>query len=768
MRQTIIFSTLFLFSIIATGQNAFYDAVTLKRFLLNKNLSIDNNKSEQTIVLSQKIMSLKADIPTINDTSLVRKKTDTLTNLENALKASKGLTRDTLSDILSKYFPGIDITNAASAATKANANPFFNDLMLTGNTVGKNSISNVSKGLFKSVGGLDVTKYANAISDLMIERAKQELTVAFFDRFKKFAEINPEFKILFPKTTDNLTNLLSYKYPQMLPALRAGFFEDLKQITYHLDDVLDLPRYQTLLRDYPQVKMAIRSIRVIHELETGASNAADVIKQISTFTEWNDANRPKMRSAGSCLTIAALFSESVRNDTTKSHKDDIWISAKELKALFYDETLFNIYLGLIYQQAVNENINYIDQRGNVTPFSTILAAQIGNFFILQNKLKEFFDLTANVNNAFQSFKAKTENNLKPTDDDIYNYIRTSIDAIDFGFSIVKIFHQQPMADDYIAIARKSNDIFKSIYTRQYSLAVSNALEVLSQLNSLVSQEINFEALKSSVAITGYSGTAKNDVEKLAEGSSFFRLKKVGEKNIANVINANIAVPEVQKMVQHYDLKKLNDFLDKLKPYALFMANMVEAKDESAVKAALENVILPVGSSSIKKKTYFNISVQSYLGAYLSVNKKNTAVSSTWKDRFGVTAPIGISFTPGLLSWERGGAISLFTSLIDLGAIVDYKLKKENTVNEQGQEEAVVTKDYSVKLGQIFSPGVYVVYGFFENLPLSLGFGTQYGPGLSKITAGDNPVVTNPSWRWNVFLAVDMPFFNLVNKGTRRK
>jgi hypothetical protein len=50
--------------------------------------------------------------------------------------------------------------------------------------------------------------------------------------------------------------------------------------------------------------------------------------------------------------------------------------------------------------------------------------------------------------------------------------------------------------------------------------------------------------------------------------------------------------------------------------------------------------------------------------------------------------------------------------------------------------------------------------FPYNLPLSLGVGAQYGPGLSKIEAGDNTVVTNPSWRWNIFLAVDIPFFTL--------
>jgi hypothetical protein len=67
------------------------------------------------------------------------------------------------------------------------------------------------------------------------------------------------------------------------------------------------------------------------------------------------------------------------------------------------------------------------------------------------------------------------------------------------------------------------------------------------------------------------------------------------------------------------------------------------------------------------------------------------------------------------------------------------------------------------LGQIFSPGAYLVYGFFENIPLSIGIGAQYGTGLSKITSDNNSVINNPAWRDNIFLAVDMPFFTLKNR-----
>jgi len=169
------------------------------------------------------------------------------------------------------------------------------------------------KSLFSSIGGLDVTNIANGVAQFMIKRAKEELTVAFFNRFKKFSEQNPEFKVLFPKTADNLENLLAYKYPEMLPALRTGFFDDLKSITYHLDDVLELPRYHELLKNFPEIRVAIRSIRIIHEIESGDSHPADVLKKFGEFPEWTDTISSKgYRNFGSSVNLAAVFSNSLR------------------------------------------------------------------------------------------------------------------------------------------------------------------------------------------------------------------------------------------------------------------------------------------------------------------------------------------------------------------------------------------------------------------------------------------------------------------------
>jgi hypothetical protein len=595
-----------------------------------------------------------------------------------------------------------------------NAEPFFENLFETAS--GSSAGTFLSKGV-SAVGGLNVTKYANAIADIMIERAKQELTLAFFNRFKKFAEANPEFKILFPKTTSNLENLLTYTYPQMIPALRNGFFEDLKQLTYNLDDVLELPRYRDLLKGYPAVTVAIRSIRLIHDLETGSSTIADVLKEFAQFEEWKAAGSADFKNMGSTIMLASLFSESLRSEDT----DRIWVSAKEVKDLVKDKVFVRIFMGLLYQQIKNNDIKFYLDPGDLSKtrdLIDLIRARREDLVVYQNKIAEFVNLADKVTVVYKEIKNKIDSSIEMANADVFNYINLSIDVADYAFDLVKIFEEKFVTDQYLTIARKSNLLFKDIYSEQYTQAVNDAIDILTSVYDLTKNQ---------------PGAKPNNITEL--------------------------------------LEKLKNFVEDVKPYALFMANMVEAKEEKEIKAALENVILPVGSSSIKKNTdgWGNISVQTYLGAYASLSDNNNVNEGAWSDKFGVIAPIGISWTPGFLSWKQAGSLSIFASLFDLGAIVDYKLKKDSIPNSSGTgTEVVVDKDYEVKFGQIFSPGGYLVYGFFGNLPLSLGVGAQYGPGLSKIEAGDNTVLTNPSWRWNVFLAVDMPFFTLKNKVKSKK
>ncbi len=727
--KKILFLCAVVISINCLAQNAYYDAVTISKFVKNG--------------------------------ALVAKKEDS-----NAVKTYCAI----LNNYLKNPSPVTSlntIINEFADTTTENYNPFLKDFFSASLGAGASGIDISSKfaGTILPVGGLDVTNIANGISQFMIKRAKEELTVAFFNRFKKFAAENPEFKVLFPKTTDNLENLLTYKYPDMLPALRTGFLDDLKAITYHLDDVLELPRYQELLKNFPEIKVTIRSIRLVHEIESGETHPADVLKDFAAFKEWGDATASNgFKNFGSSVKLAAIFSQSLRKDISDSQDPAAWIPFAELDELIKNEAAFKIYIGLIYQLVKKDNILfYIND--NTVKFDSIMAAQKDNLFLFENKVTEFIQLANKVDKISDTLNNKRTENNALTNDDYYSYIDVSLDVIEYGFSIGKLFADSLDTDEYTKIARKTNDLYRNIYKQEYTQAVSNAMDILNIVNIMVdgNKQVIIKELKIKFpevnsfkkTFEEFTGVDTTEIKKLIENTA---------------LNNKETIALLNKILALYNTKlpfnNLTDVIAKTTKYGLFMANMVNAKTADEVSSVLENAALPVGSSSIKKNSAFNISVQSYLGGFARIGSLKYDNNNAWSSRYGVTAPIGIAFSWGLA--KNMGSVSLFASLLDLGAIADYQLKAETVATPDGTDSTVINKDYTVKLGQIFSPGAFVVYGLPWSLPLALGVGGQYGPGLGKIETTGNTIANNPQWRWNIFLAVDIPFFNLANNPKKYK
>lgn len=741
------------------------DTLAIKVRILNLNSAINREANrERKNALANNLISERKKIAELN--KLFKENIIRNQKIDFLLDSMRLAKKDTLFSILKKYnvislpLESINTTTTQTLQTEIDKNPFFEGYDIAGVTRSTNRSPSGLRSTLSSIGGLNVTNIANAVADLMIERAKEELTVAFFDRFKEFAKKNPEFEILFPKTTSNLANLLGYKYPEMLEALRTGFIDDLRQITLRLDDVLALPRYIEFFKNLPEVKIAIRSLRLVHELETGASNAADVISELAHYAEWQN---PKLENAGNILKTVALISESIRDTVTQEtdkRKASVWVSAKELKKTFLDpnnQTVATIYLGLLYQRAQMENIKYKSATGTDIRLDSILASFKNDVPTFYDKLGEFIVLSEKVNANFRELKNKIDNKQTISDEDYYTYIQTSLDVVEYGFSLAKLFGADvTKAENYLSILNESNDLYKNIYSKEYNQAIVNAVDILTKIKQLTNDaKVNVNDASDLVASKAPKAMKLTNSQVLhKENNSYYLTNENESTKIKSFDELDIFIDETTfvsstKKLQR-PLEKLTEFLEKIKPYALFIANVAEAKNEADIKNALDAVILPVGSSSIKKRSIYNISVQSYLGARWNTADNNT--NSAWNNKWGVTAPIGFAFSLGTKG-ENPASWSLFASLIDIGAIVDYKLTVDANNN--------VNQDYEIKLEQIFAPGGYIVYGVPWSLPVAVGLGGQYGPGIYHSNNTINQI--QPGWRWNAFIAVDIPFFNISNR-----
>jgi len=177
-------------------------------------------------------------------------------------------------------------------------------------------------------------------------------------------------------------------------------------------------------------------------------------------------------------------------------------------------------------------------------------------------------------------------------------------------------------------------------------------------------------------------------------------------------------------------------LSKVLSYIDLLASLSQANNSQEVETIMENYALPAGSSRVKKDAVFNIAVNAYVGGFY----RPSSTAGGFTNTYGLTAPIGFTFS---LGFQQAGSLSLFASAVDIGSVIQYKL------NNNGQYEQ------NINFAGLVAPGVHLVYGFGGYLPLSIGGGWEW---TSPMTTTTNNISLQP--HFNLFLAVDIPLFNL--------
>lgn len=186
------------------------------------------------------------------------------------------------------------------------------------------------------------------------------------------------------------------------------------------------------------------------------------------------------------------------------------------------------------------------------------------------------------------------------------------------------------------------------------------------------------------------------------------------------------------------------------PLVLTAVKIATAKDDKDVKAILKSYIEPIGSSSQKRTSKFNISINSYagiIGGYEDI-RSGSASDSYYG---GISAPVGIAFS---FLPSRTGSFSLFAEVLDLGSLVNVRLKDDDTSYE------------ALKFEHFLTPGIGLFYNF-KNSPLTAGFKYNYLSNLRNIEYDGVTAVPEASnrdaSRISFSLLVDIPLFKILSK-----
>jgi hypothetical protein len=542
----------------------------------------------------------------------------------------------------------------------------------------------------KGIGGIDVTNFSQGLSSFLIERAKDELNLAFFQRLKSLFnnEKYPELKIMFPCTTDKIVNLLEYDYLEMLPVLQKAFYQDIRQLPENMIQVLLLPKYYPLTSQYPELLIVLNAFNLIRQIDT--LSPAQIIDSLPSIVSDSimskgktDVQKRQIANLKNSLELIRIFSNSIRIDATREKSENFWVPSKLIvQNIINNQNRLNIFLGLLYQVIKSKPILI-----NGVSLAASMKANEEEIWWYRMELSKLLAFTETINESSKEIRRLISEHQKPSKQNIHDYLGTTIDMTGFTLDVINHYYNKAKNEDaymeYFTLAREVNNLYLNTVTEDYALAMHNAMNILGDFLNLTDSN--------------------------------------GHK--VTVITA----------------KTINT----LTTTGTFIANMADATTPDQVKAAIEAVALPVGSSSFKKYHLWNLSLNAYLGANYNFTHTTNAINN-WDRAFNLAAPVGLNLS--FCSLRKGGSFSLFVPVIDVGAIVDYQLTATNQIEQK------------IYLSNIWTIGSYIVYGFGANLPLALGFGAQYGPGLVKVGNDINQL----SWRVNTFVTFDIPIINLYH------
>jgi hypothetical protein len=590
-----------------------------------------------------------------------------------------------------------------------NSNPFITMAGSNSASVGPRAAAGITKGLLGSLGKTNVTTFADGLGKFLAERTKEELNVAFFERFRDNLKSHPELGAVFPATTVYLNTILNHEYNNMLSTLKEAFLRDLKSLPRNMASISDLDTAKdcTGSRNEENCKKRIGKLKKFFENERGTfvitalliadgavsnNHPADILSAIASNKTIEKAS--KGNDFAGILKLADILSSSLRSED----KTRIWVSRPELEMLVKDDTLFTIYTGLVYQKIKSSKINIKDQE---------VAGFIKNNQGFKTYLSNLIDKGQLLTAEFDSLKKEDKSGQVKEEKFIESFKEFFMVATNYEVINPNI-PKSPQKDQIVKYTSKSLEIAQNILIKNYSAAVVSTLLLINPVLETDSQTDHKLAINSEL-----KGDKKEIIDSL--------------------------------------LTKL-EFKQSFIKYANFMANVVAAENSDEVKKAISTVALPPGSSSIKRTHYFNMALQAYTGFTAGSLSDGGAGINT----MGVYAPLGIAVSTGLksrtnpFSKRTAGSLSLFASLIDVGAVVAYRFK---------DAETDLADSVKIRLENIFAPGVNLIYGI-PNWPLSLGGGFQWQPSLTRLSKENATIAEKSGYRWHFFLSVDIPVLNL--------
>lgn len=339
---------------------------------------------------------------------------------------------------------------------------------------------NINASAKNNVLSTPVTDIADGLAKFLIKRAKQELLISFFNNLRD-SDKNPEFVILFPNTKLLVDNFESWEYANIINTLKEALNKDLKQLLGNIPNLVNL---NTTNKKYTaEVKKRVTAIQAFFSSDDGKLFCASLNIGNGFITGQkipdiiHSITGPNSLASISTLTsdeknvfkLLDILSYSIRsNEYGKSY-----ISYSDFSGLSSDTK--KIFLGLLYQQLKNENIEISGVK--LYDFLQTNSPKIENFVI---NLISNSDAITDAYNKLSEAKKKGETDLTPYWSVIFENANSFFQTTLNSQSIDSRFKFSDNFKTVLNLSTNTLGIASEISSKNYNAAIVSTLNLISE------------------------------------------------------------------------------------------------------------------------------------------------------------------------------------------------------------------------------------------------------------------------------------------------
>jgi hypothetical protein len=574
---------------------------------------------------------------------------------------------------------------------------------------------------------LDASEMIDVLSKVIADRFREELTLAYLDRLRVKLSNDKLLRSVFPNAYRVLLNDDPFNYNAWLSSFRGAL---------HLD-------LNAMPKQIPTIIQGIANSDLVTEKQKGKIDT--LLKEWKMFESFIHSPNDSYKNITSLLdSLAQGKSQWLKDPQMQQMLGNVNILLKELSSSDYRTWVSN------------------------SDFSTLLSdpkrTKTFTGFLLAKHKTSLHSISHSSGGLVKQFFSKSGNEEKS-------------------------FFNQLLQD-----VRQITEQINSIAGHQNSGEKDKLLSAYLRLTNLTMQL--------SGDVIDYCSSNEDLKKRWAQMDSMVLLVTDVQKDINNKDYSQI-LPDVLHAVNifvHDSVMQKSLFLKDVLRYANLAVSLSTAQTSEEFASAIENSILPAQSYRLKRSSLFSISVNAYAGGFLASERLlDPAVKHRTSTLTGFTAPIGLGFNWGITRctagkfsktpvvtkcrmvkteagkknaegkdskcktclvtngrYFTGHSISLYASVIDIGAVVAFRLQD------------TVSPSATVQWKNIIAPGAYVVWGIGKT-PLAFQFGAQYGPELRAVAVTNGVTKTeinSRAWRFGAALTVDIPLYNLYSRSER--